>query len=462
MRSFYKIKTTYLLGSLLLLSSCSQEEAPAGRGAGGERVIFRTALPTLSTRAEILKDTTLSYFQVTAFNPSNNKLVSGVKLNEHFKNQRIDIAEGGSQHSSDSCIWPEAGMESHEVTFFAFYPELHDGAGLENNTTVAGTTANYNYKLTDFHVNPQIGEQVDFITAYTTGNMADNLFSGIMLPFYHQLSRIEVKAWSDNKSCDIEIAGVRIGGVGVKGTFAFKPTESGGEWDGAPSERGIVEYIFKEGDEIVRLAKGAAETSSKDGAVSIMGSKIGDEENCAMLIPYNYATGWNIAADRKNTAKNMYISVLLRVDDATDTAGINPENRQRYPYTDLSQGKDALTIPRVYLAVNKETGKVSQRVYKDGESYYSDEDGTTEYEIKESEEIKEFGWAALPVKGNWAPGNIYTYTLDYTSGVGLHDPEVATASPAAGDPIISDKVGFSYEVKGWNEGGGSEFVVPGS
>ncbi|MDE6249369.1 MAG: hypothetical protein K2M29_06625, partial [Paramuribaculum sp.] len=66
--------------------------------------------------------------------------------------------------------------------------------------------------------------------------------------------------------------------------------------------------------------------------------------------------------------------------------------------------------------------------------------------------------AALPVTGQWEPGCIYTYTLDYTSGVGLHDPE----NPDAGKPIISDKVGVSVTVKEWQTKTPSDVVVPGS
>ncbi len=456
------IKPIYISGALLLLSSCANEEIPMGKEVGGERIIFRTSLPQVVSRAEILlKEKDLPYFRVTAFNPADEELVSENVLTEHFKYKRIDVLESTDKYSSEECLWPAQGRESDEVTFFAFYPELYDGADLENKTTVAGSTVNFDYKLTDFKVKSEIREQVDFVTAYTTGNMAAHQFSGISLPFQHQLSRIEVKAWSKNQSCNIEIAGVRIGGAGVKGTFTFKPQPNSGEWD-APSERGIVEYIFGEDDEIVKLHKGVAATSSEAGAVSIMGSKIGDEENCAMLIPYDNYAAWDHAKDRNNAAENMYISVLLRVEDVTETAGVNPKNPQRFPYTDLSQGADALDIERVCLAVKKASGKVIKMVYMKEGKYYEDEGCTSLYSPDDDEEVKEFGWAAVPVSGNWAPGNIYTYILDYSTGVGLHDPEVTTTSPAAGDPIISDKVGFSYKVKEWNVGGGSEFIVPGS
>ncbi len=492
-----KIKSTYLLlATALLLSACSQEEEIPGVNevqGGGKQILFTTSFPSFSTRcsaeqitrAQKVTANNLPYFQITAFDTSNPKLNIGGNLKEHFDNKHVDIVAGANKFSSPDCVWPDPGMESHEVTFFAFYPAitaLDDHASalptfgeINNASTVSGTTPTYNYRLTKFNVNPQIADQVDFVTAYTTGTMADHLFSGITLPFCHQLSRIEVKAWSANKSCDIEIAGVRIGGVGVEGTFAFKPDsqtgkleaeKGGGEWE-ATIERGVVEYIYREGDKVVYLAKSEAATSTSAGALSIMGSKNGDDENCAMLIPSTY-TEWDFANDSHNAGKKMFISVLLRVTDKTPNAGKDPEEPQRFPYKDLSQGANSPNIPVVYLAVNKTTGVVTKRLYKSGDNYYTDATATSLYTLPDTEEVKDFGWATLPVKGTWAPGNIYTYTLDYTSGVGLHGPEIAdhptdaNALPKAGDPIISDKVGVNYEVKDWKDGGGSEFEVPGS
>ena len=152
----------------------------------------------------------------------------------------------------------------------------------------------------------------------------------------------------------------------------------------------------------------------------------------------------------------MYISVLLRVVDATPTDG---EGQQQYPFTHNIDGSDALNIPKVYLAVDKLTGKtVSSRLYKNGDDYFTDETFTSAYTLTADEEVKEFGWAALPVTGEWEPGYVYTYTLDYTSGVGLHDPD----NPDAGKPIISDKVGVSVSVKDWQTKPSSGVVVPGS
>ncbi|MDE6512313.1 MAG: hypothetical protein K2L00_09540, partial [Muribaculaceae bacterium] len=81
---------------------------------------------------------------------------------------------------------------------------------------------------------------------------------------------------------------------------------------------------------------------------------------------------------------------------------------------------------------------------------------TQPYIIADGEEIREFGWAALPVSADWQPGYSYCYTLDYTSGVGVHGPDVTgDVSPKAGDPIISDIIGVSVSVNEWQGLNGS-------
>ncbi len=449
----FKVKSTYLfIGAVLVLSACSQQDdMPGFTDVEGRRIVFRTSLPDLVSRAEIITGEKLSYFQVTAYDQVDKDTL--------FSNARINIDADKDFYSSPNCIWPKQGKENNRVSFFAFYPGLEE-LGRDARLPDKPTAGSLDYKLTGFSIAPDIADQVDFITAYTSGTMAENQFSGIDLPFVHQLSRIEIKAYGAHKSCDIEIAGVRIGGTGVEGTFDFKPINGTGEWSGTPT-RGIVEYVYCKGDTIVTCGKHHPIEDVKD-AVSIMGKKHKDgNENCAMLIPGNYDQ-WDYANDRRNGSNQMYISVLIRITDATLTAGINPVDKQRYPYRDLSQGADSYEIPKEYFAVNKTTGVVSDHIYKNEKGYFADSKCTDLYTLEASDEIKEFGWAALPIKGNWVPGNIYTYTLDYTVGVGLHDPAVTTTAPAAGDAIISDKVGISYNVTEWKTGGGSSYVVPGS
>lgn len=454
-------KTSYIiLGGTLLLSSCTQEEAPAVRpDSSDRRIVFHTSLPGLTTKAtEIVTD--LPHFYMTAFDESDNKLIENGKLKEYFNNVRVEKKSGSDKAISDQCIWPEPGQESDKLHFFAYYPELTLDASLVNGTSVSGNDITIGYKIDGFKVAPNIANQVDFVTAYATGSMADNLFSGINLNFRHQLSRIEVKAWGANKSCDIEIAGVRIGGVNVNGNFNFKPSEGTSVWAG--QKKGTVEHIFQD-EEIIILSTQKNSHATLETAASIIGANLGAEINCAMVIPTTDETGWDFSNDRTNSAKGTFISVLLRVIDKTSTDG-----KQQYPYddNDMSHGPNALNIPIVFLAVDG-SGKVTDnpgQLYKGNDGvYYTDNAKQNKYNVPSGSIVKEFGWAALPIECKWEAGYYYTYTLDYSSGVGLHDPSVAgEGAPKAGDPIISDIIGVNLDVKEWKPGEQSGFEVPGS
>lgn len=440
-----------LISGTLLLCACSEEDLVHINNRECNPIIFRTSLPSLSSRAQIVTSGNLPLFYVTAFNPADSDLVTPEGLmNEYIRNERIFNDVDKDLQSSENCLWPEAGKDGN-LAFFAFYPDLNDGARLVNATTLNGNDLAIDYKLTNFRVAADIADQQDFITAFATGSMEKNLFAGITLNFEHQLSRVELQAWGANKSCDIEIAGVRIGGIGVEGTFDFLPVEGGGQWVGEFG-KGIVEYIYRPGDQIVSLDKTGDSPLTSASAVSIMGHKVGDDDNCAMLLPATY-TGWDFFGDGKNEKNQMYLSVLLRVVDATPTDG---KGQQQYPFGGASETSD---LPIVYLAVDKATGRtVSSRLYKYNNNFFTDESFTSPYTLTDDEIVKEFGWAALPVTGEWESGYVYTYTLDYTSGVGLIDPE----SPDAGKPIISDNVGISVSVKDWKTKPSSGVVVPGS
>ncbi|MDE6654553.1 MAG: fimbrillin family protein [Muribaculaceae bacterium] len=448
------IKPAYIiLGATLMLSACGQEDISDGTTDTGERIIFRTALPDVSSRAaEITTD--FSYFHLTAFNPADPDLIAeSSTLSEYINNESIVKGLGQNVLTSDKCIWPAPGKDGN-MSFFAYYPQLPSSASLANGSTVSEGSANIDYKIIDYSIAPDIADQVDFVTASTTGSKAENLFSGITLNFAHQLSRIEVKARGANESCNIEIAGVRIGGAGVKGTFDFSPAEGASAWTAL--EKGNVEYIYREGEEIVSLPRKNSTQTTSDAPVSIMGADLGSEANCAMLIPTTDATGWRYADDRQNTGRGMYISVLMRITDAAEA--------QQYPYTDNKEGLNALNIPVVYLAVENSTGKVKAnpgKLYRGDDKYYTDSERTAEYVAPEGCTVKEFGWAAVPVTGEWKSGYIYTYTLDYTYGVGLHDPAVeGDVAPQAGDPVISDKVFVSVTVSGWKPGSENGVEVP--
>lgn len=465
-----KIKTTYLiLGIALTLSSCSQEDIPCIRpSVGSERLItFRSSLPEITTRAKDISDSDLTYFRVTAFEPEESDSIKDGILCEYIKNDTLFWNDENTRFISEDCLWPETGKEEHVLHFFAYYPHLPSEASFANNTEVEDGQAKFDYKIGNFKVAPSISDHIDFLAAYATGSMKDNLFSGVNLEFKHKLSRIEVRAKSNNKSCNLEIAGVRIGSLFSQATYNFKAEDDAGDWTiDETQEKEVVEYIYRPGDKIVAL-------DSIDDAVSIMGGP--DGISYAMLLPNKINTSWDFANDHTNANKGLYLSVLLRVIDKTTDKNYNT---QKYPYLDNTQGLDAKNMPRVYLAVDKD-GNVTDhpgQLYKDENGkYYTDEAKITEYKDPNGGVVTEFGWAAVPITGSWEAGYSYTYTLDYSYGVGLHDPEVKDPDVAdpevyfhtlkAGDPIISDKIGVTVSVKDWQtdeDEDENEVNVPGS
>lgn len=472
------IHTYYIfLGLILAAVSCSHDDVEIGNGiTEGGRIEFKVSLPEVATRATQVTSSTLESFQVSCFTESgtsNDISYTPYFLDKSFKKKspsETDASKIFFASNDPACIWPN----NNQLRFVAFSPSCEQmrQAGDQVNFTLPSITLGeqmtdgaFDYNLDNFKIASDIRSQFDFITAIASGNLKDNEETGISLNFQHQLSRIEIKAWGNSKSYDLEIAGVCIGGVGTGGVFNFTPNTSStdatraGSWTSV--SKGSVEYICNVGDRTITIDSTNGTPSTADQAVSIMGAKIGgtDEyDNSAMVIPSDN-TSWDYkdhANNGDNHSDGMYFSVLLRVIDRT------PENnnKQQYPYTDNRKEPDALNIPKVFLAVDKD-GIITDnpgQLYKDDDGkYYTDSAMKTEYNAPQESEVKEFGWAALPIADNLQPGRVYTYTLNYTNGVGLRDP----ADPYnPGEPVISDNVIVNAEVTEWVEGKKSSVDVP--
>lgn len=441
-----------LLFPALLFFSCAQEDMPGeAGGADDSRIVFRVSMAEEGSRATAttVTDINKSGFYVTAFCPEAN--VAGT-LNPYFAEQEAKLLDTKSgyfgmfdEQSSEpeQWGWPSSRHSKEgRLKFFAFYPscqELRQNAGvnsdyfrLENQSTKNGSAVTYNYQIKKFKVNNDITNHIDFVTATAEGTKLANATTGVKLAFEHQLSRIALKAWGNTPN-DIEIAGVRIGWVITESDFNFaatyknyKPGEDNtthGDWVGTQTKE-CLEYIFQKGDVVVNIGNG--NHTSSDDAASIMG-----KGELATVIPADYK-GWNKGSDAPNKNKGIYFSVLLRVKENTEKKTLV------YPY--VIGGNISSTLPVdamnvVFLSVKSDTGEVVNRVYrnKDSRKYYIDPGFETEYNLPEGEEIRNYGWAAIPLEDKRCkPGYHYTYTLDYSQGVGVHDP----TDPLPGTPII--------------------------
>lgn len=442
-----------LLLPALLLLSCSQDDQPGGGAAADDSaIVFRVSLADAGSRsnATTVAGNLSDGFYVSAICPEDDAS-SGNALNMYFDEQfatPLDEMPGYygmyDEQTSEQWVWSTTRHgKQGRLKFFAFYPSARTmresagvGAGyfgLANKSTKSGSTPSYDYRMARFKINTDITRHVDFVTATAEGSKRANADKGIAmnLPFEHQLCRVAFTAWGNTPN-DIEIAGVRIGGVITESDFNFaaKPKNyaSGdntlnGDWV-APQVKDCVEYIFRKGDAVVKVGSGGHATQAS--AASIMGSS-----GWAMVIPADY-NGWNHTSDASNANKSLYFGVLLRVKAADENKTL------LYPYIEGSPLSstvltDDMTV--IFLSIERATGNVMKRLYRSGSGLYFTDPGLTEpYALPATEEIRNYGWAAIPLsKLRWKPGYQYNYTLNYTDGVGVHDP----ADPYPGKPIIS-------------------------
>lgn len=444
-------KSTYasILAGLLALSSCSHEgPAATGLTGDGNSIYFRSYLPTVTqTRAGVITKENLKECRVTSFNPNDRKPIDSEtgEMTPYFSDIRFEKDGEGRflPQGEESCIWPDLRSRLH---FFAYYPAVEtmqetidDGQfNLVNYSEKAEDGSHVlDYRLERFQVAPDIADQVDFITAYANGTGHDNGENGIELDFTHQLARIELAAWGASDKYDFEIAGVRVGNALTEGDFCFASliSTAGGSASWLKTEQGLVEHIFSSGESIVLISKDGFH-STAENASSIMGNS-----GPAMVIPMaDKIEAWEGKGDSKTgeasySTDKLYISVLLRVTNRGEETVV-------YPYPN-----DSDNIPVVYLAIGGD-GMVIRKVYLiDGNYYTSDvKNDDLRYSPGENEEVHGYCWAALPVGAKWEAGKIYSYKLNYTTGIGWQDP----SDPNPGEPIIErGKVPFEVNVKEW-------------
>lgn len=466
-------KTTYiglLSLSILLLSSCSQED-PGGlvMGVDEDRILFLTSLPDVQTRSDVEydKNSLKNGFDVTAASIDSITAKGDTIPVPYFSTQLVKQTEGmGAAFRSDGCRWPSnKGTKAGKLRFFSFFPSravLRGHAGVDtvdNNyfhlEYVATTRDKKNvteYWMRGFKVNQNIDKHTDFVTATVEGSKTDNLYSGVNLTFQHQLSKITFFACNNSKSYDIEIAGVRIGGLALESDFSFegKPIRVFdytltriGRWTGVNTKKGNVEYIFREGDTVLSVNpenytkipirypnQTEVDTIS---AVSIMG-----KGGPALVIPYDY-TVWKYKNGYKASESPLYFSVLLRVKEKA-----SGKNSLIYPYIEGASVTSSTTTDKmnvVYLLVESATGKVKKRVYRNkvNKKFYTDPGFSEEYVRTAGEDIRNYGWAAAVPNDpqlRWNPGFQYFYVFDYTNGIGVQDPADMNPGKAIISPII--------------------------
>ncbi len=427
-----------------MLSSCSQEDMQVrGLSDDDDAILFVTDLPGVETRSDETESLDDGFY-VTAFAPEDETTIgTSNKLNEYFANQLVSKTQGmGNAFRSDMCRWPaNTGTKSGTLKFYAFYPSLEtlsERAGvsgnssyfvLQNSSTKTATKTTYSYSINRFKIDKDISKHVDFVIATADGNKTANLYSGVSLNFEHQLSQVDLQAWGNSSTpYEVEIAGVRLGNVITESKFDFSQTQNSktdnttnGKWLTTPTQtKGIVEYIYREGDKVISVGRTKDTNTTAPNAISIMGNG-----GPAIVIPGTYSK-WS------TTAKTgFYYSVLLRVNDK--------EGKLLYPYIEganMNSSKKTDEMNVVYLSVERTSGLVKKRVYKKDGIYYTSDELSPEsiYNVPDEEEVRNYGWAAIPFNPTWKAGYQYIVRLGYSSGIGVMDP----ADVFPGKAIISE------------------------
>lgn len=489
---------------LMVLASCSQEEVPIAQQTKGDLPISFRAGVLSRVNPDLDYTSNPATFYVTAF-ANSHTATNGVLPNALFTDEPFYLMGANLYASTSNQKWP-TNEEASQVEFFAYAPSLdeikqaaltqldptasnyetllgnyndgikfynwcRDGVTLDplnqENTTFAGVQLYKGFKLGRFYVATDISKQVDFITAHIsapTPKNEDESKIGVELKFKHQLSNVELRAFSGNQDYNIEIAGVRLGRPYTGGAiFNFCDAQGsannpeGGQWGiSKEPQRLPVEYIYGAGDEIYRMgsynnltggqvitspahttAATAVSIMGKGGNAMVLPTKNGawaGEANPWIAPKYSAQTGkddpypdqnpdpWS--AD--NAAGDMYFSILIRV--SLKPTGSELTTQQIYPYGNNTN------MNVVYLEKEKNSNKIVGRSSK----------GATP---GANNEIVEFGWASVPVGVNWERGKKYVYTLDFSNGVGIQDPE----DPRPGTAIIGDGIKFSVSVASWDE-----------
>ncbi|MDE6855293.1 MAG: hypothetical protein K2J34_02360, partial [Muribaculaceae bacterium] len=127
------------------------------------------------------------------------------------------------------------------------------------------------------------------------------------------------------------------------------------------------------------------------------------------------------------TAGDMYFSILIRVTLKPNANEVTAQ--QIYPYGNNTN------MNVVYIEKEQNSNKIIGRLPSKTST------------VGANNELVEFGWASVPVGVNWERGKKYIYTLDFSDGVGIQDPEDARP----GTPIIGDGIKFSVSVTAWDE-----------
>ncbi len=500
----------------LLLAGCSQEEV-IDTSRATNPIKFSAGFASRGTEITLQN---LNGFVVTAFNngTTGHKAVDGVYPTPYFEDEPF-IGNNTQYSSLTGKDWPNnddpveffaysptlsvmrrnfasydylQGINASDSTFIKFYNMCgtdgkEDPIDMENGVTSIFTFDDKDlvpgYKLGRFYVPKDISQHVDFITAHQMGKKGENEMSGLRLNFHHQLAQVELRGYNNSSFYNVDVAGVMLSNPMVAGAMFNFCDESGqllqaegGHWEVATNPMySEVEYIYQPAnaetlqpaDNILRLSPNAPIIAADGATDHSLGISLMGNGGNAMVLP-TARDIWDYKADPVNENKSMYIGVLMNV---TTVETAETQSTQLYPPLNSAKAKG---LHIVSFVVDKESEAIHMRVYKDEDGrYYENPDfsgnpvalNVVEEIDEETQEVisstvteafKDFAWGAVPVKVNWEIGNKYVYTLDYSSGVGIHPP----FHPEPGTPILGGNIQLFVGVTDWGTQHNTNTQVP--
>ena len=346
----------------LTLASCSNDETVEVAQQKG--ISFR-AVTGLNTRASEVTTANLSAIKVTAFWDANKNKYDG------FDTEVDYVKDGGVFNSADSKFWPQDANEVLSFTAFS-----------TNWTGTKTITDKDNISVGGVAINADVDQQADMVyVTGVTGTKAANETNGVALILGHALSQIQISAKSANTVYTYQVKGIRISNVDGEADFNVV----GGTWSNNDAKDQVYKVEYDTPITLEGTAKSIMEQKQDNGT--------GYSDN-AMLIPQGATTAWDVKADKENTNKGTYISVLLRITKTADNSNVYP-----------AEGADT------------------------------------------------YAWAAVPASFTWEKGNKYVYTLDFTNGAGRVDPVnpgTGDKDPKPGDKILGDPIKFTVTVTPWD------------
>ena len=305
------------------------------------------------------------------------------------------LYEDGSLYFADTFTRP-AGSSTYEyfatkeyfwpaddyLQFYAYYPSAEQlGVEVKINSTEKG--------FNGYTPNPNIGLQEDLITAAMRTNK-ENSQGGVELEFVHQLSQIEIKAKNANDSYTVKVKEVQIKNVAGSGDFSFVAV--GNDW--TPSADVTASYSIA-ADSPITLG------ASYESLMGVNGN--------AMLIPQK-RIAWGPAVANTVEAEGEGEVVEGEGEETPETPATpaEPETDPTGAYIAFLVQVDAVSGSRIFPLVG------------------------------------DYGWVVLPVAFDWVSGYKYTYSCDFSQGIGI--------DPTTGKEILGGKIIFNEIFGSWSSG----------